>query len=171
MGLDVDLDEFVYRQGASRRQRKDLVVLLSAAGFAPALAHAIPRARRKDTLNALVDALLEPIKDGDGDSFVSSTTAGSNVQVDGSVLKAGVKYVTGDITLAMGVTSGESKDGDFGSIGTTDDSSDSTSASVTYAVASGVSAVVGYTTVDTNNEGISTTDGGSAWYVGATMSF
>ena len=71
MGLDVDLDEFVYRQGASRRQRKDLVVLLSAAGFAPALAHAIPRARRKDTLNALVDALLEPIKDPDGDSFES----------------------------------------------------------------------------------------------------
>ena len=44
-------------------------MLLSAAGFAPALAHAIPRARRKATLNALVDALLEPIKDSDGDSF------------------------------------------------------------------------------------------------------
>ena len=42
---------------------------------------------------------------------------------------------------------------------------------MTYAVASGVSAVVGYTTVDTNNEGLSTTDGGSAWYIGATMSF
>ena len=71
MGVDVDFDEFVYRQGAPRRQRKDLVALLSAAGFAPALAHAIPRARRKDTLNALVDALLEPIKDSEGDSFES----------------------------------------------------------------------------------------------------
>ena len=69
--MGVDVDEFVYRQGASRRQRKDNVVLLSAAGFAPALAHAIPRARRKDTLNALVDALLEPIKDPDDDSFES----------------------------------------------------------------------------------------------------
>ena len=68
MGVDVEND-FVYRQGASRRQWKDNVVLLSAAGFAPALAHAIPRARRKDTLNALVDALLESIKDSDGDSF------------------------------------------------------------------------------------------------------
>jgi predicted porin len=108
---------------------------------------------------------------GDGDTFVSSTAAGTNTEVDGSVLKAGVKYVTGDITLAMGVTSGEAKDGNFGSAGTTDDSSDSTSASVTYAVASGVSAVLGYTTVDRANDGTSTTMGGSAWYVGATMSF
>jgi len=108
---------------------------------------------------------------GDGDSFVSSTLAGTNTQVDGSVLKAGVKYVTGDITMALGMTSGESKDGDFGTAGTTDDSADSTSASVTYAVASGVSAVVGYTTIDRSNDGSSTTLGGSAWYVGATMSF
>jgi hypothetical protein len=108
---------------------------------------------------------------GDGDTFVSSTAAGANRQVDGSVLKAGLKYVTGDITLALGVTSGEAKDGNFGTAGTTDDSQDSTSASVTYAVASGVSAVVGYTTVDRANDGVSTTLGGSAWYVGATMSF
>ena len=108
---------------------------------------------------------------GDGDTFVSSTAAGSNREVDGSVLKAGLSYVTGDITLALGVTSGEAKDGAFGTPGTSDDSSDSTSASVTYAVASGVSAVLGYTTVDRANDGASTTNGGSAWYVGATMSF
>ena len=69
--MGVDVEEFVYRQGASRRQWKDCLVLLSAVGFAPALAYAIPRARRKDTLNALVDALLEPIKDPDDDSFES----------------------------------------------------------------------------------------------------
>jgi predicted porin len=108
---------------------------------------------------------------GDGDTYVSSTTNGTNQEISGSVTKAGVSYVTGDLTLALGVTSGEAKDGAFGTAGTTDDSSDSTSASVTYAVASGVSAVVGYTTKDQNNEGASTTDGGSAWYVGATMSF
>jgi len=115
---------------------------------------------------------------GDGDSFVAQSTSvaasgsASNIEIDGSVMKAGISYVTGDLTLALGVTSGEAKDnGTFGTAGTTDDSTDSTSASVTYAVASGVSAVVGYTTVDTNNEGTSTTDGGSAWYVGATMSF
>jgi predicted porin len=123
-------------------------------------------------VSAVTGDLTVGVGYGDGDSFVANdATDNANRVIDGSVMKAGIKYVTGDITLALGVTAGEAKDGDFGSIGTTDDSHDSTSASVTYAVASGVSAVVGYTTVDTNNDGASTTDGGSAWYVGATMSF
>jgi hypothetical protein len=115
---------------------------------------------------------------GDGDSFDDDGTIGNNndspanTQIDGSVVKAGIKYVSGDVTLALGTVTGEAKDSTtMGSNGTTDDSHDATSASVTYAVASGVSAVIGYTTVDQNNEGASTTDGGSAWYVGATMSF
>jgi len=123
-------------------------------------------------VSAVTGDLTVGIGYGDGDTFVANdATATTNRVVDGSVMKAGVKYVTGDITLALGMASGEAKDGNFGAVGTTDDSSDSTSASVTYAVASGVSAVLGYTTVDTNNDGASTTDGGSAWYVGATMSF
>ena len=105
---------------------------------------------------------------GDGDSFVYDS---ANTEIDGSVTKAGIKYVTGDITMALGVSNGEAKDGAFGQPGTTDDSIDSASASVTYAVASGVSAVLGYTTVDSQNEGTSITNSGSAWYVGATMSF
>ena len=123
-------------------------------------------------ISAVTGDLTIGVGYGDGDSFqandVGQTT---NIAIDGSVVKAGAKYVTGDITLALGVTAGEAKDSSFGSTTTADDSTDSTSASVTYAVASGVSAVVGYTTVDQNNDGTSTTDGGSAWYVGATMSF
>ena len=109
---------------------------------------------------------------GDGDTFADEGASVTS-QVDGSVTTAGIKYVTGDITLALGVTSGEAKDSTtVGTAGTTDDSHDSTSASVTYAVASGVSAVLGYTTVDQNDEGSSDeSSGGSAWYVGATMSF
>ena len=125
-------------------------------------------------VSAVTGDLTIGIGYGDGDSFAANDAAStaSNREFDGSVMKAGAKYVTGDLTLALGVTAGEAKDSDtFGTAGTNDDSTDSTSASVTYAVASGVSAVVGYTTVDTNNEGVSTTDGGSAWYVGATMSF
>jgi len=122
-------------------------------------------------ISAVTGDLTIGVGYGDGDTFVSSTVAGTNKQVDGSVLKAGVKYVTGDVTLALGVTSGEAKDGNFGDAGTSDDSKDTTGASVTYAVASGVSAVLGYTTVDAANDGSSTTNGGSAWYVGATMSF
>ena len=111
---------------------------------------------------------------GDGDSFDDDGTGATNtpVQIDGSVFTAGISYVTGDLTLAIGTVAGEAKDSTtLGTPGTTDDSHDSTSASVTYAVASGVSAIIGYTTVDQNNEGSSSTDGGSAWYVGATMSF
>jgi predicted porin len=123
-------------------------------------------------VSAVTGDLTVGVGYGDGDTFVANdATDDANRQVDGSVLKAGIKYVTGDITLALGMASGEGKDGDFGAAGTTDDAKDSTSASVTYAVASGVSAVLGYTTVDESDEGSSITTGGSAWYVGATMSF
>jgi hypothetical protein len=125
-------------------------------------------------VTAVTGDLTVGIGFGDGDSYDDDGAAAVNtpVQIDGSVVKAGIKYVTGDITLALGTVSGEAKDSTtLGTAGTTDDSHDATSASVTYAVASGVSAVIGYTTVDTNNEGVSTDDGGSAWYVGASMSF
>jgi hypothetical protein len=129
-------------------------------------------------ITAVTGDLTVGVGFGDGDSFDddgaigSAANSASNTQIDGSVMKAGIKYVTGDITLALGTVSGEAKDSTTtGTAGTTDDSHDATSASVTYAVASGVSAIVGYTTVDQNNEGTASTDGGSAWYVGATMSF
>ena len=122
-------------------------------------------------VSAVTGDLTVGVGFGDGDSFADEGGSVTS-QVDGSVTKAGVSYVAGDLTLALGVTSGEAKDSTtLGTPGATDDSHDSTSASVTYAVASGVSAVLGYTTVDQNNEGSSSTDGGSAWYVGATMSF
>jgi hypothetical protein len=111
---------------------------------------------------------------GDGDSFEDEENGATAVsQIDGSVMKVGVKYVTGDLTLAVGITSGDAKDSTtIGTAGTTDDSHDSTGASVTYAVASGVSAVLGYTTVDQQDEGASdSSSGGSAWYIGASMSF
>jgi hypothetical protein len=111
---------------------------------------------------------------GDGDSFNDNGGTQAKIQqVNGNVMKAGISYVSGDLTVAVGTTSGEGKDSTTaGTAGTTDDSHDSTSASVTYAVASGVSAVLGYTTVDQNDEGASdSSSGGSAWYVGATMSF
>jgi hypothetical protein len=110
----------------------------------------------------------------DGDTIVDDgATAGlANTQVDGSVVKAGIKYVSGDITLNIGAKSGEAKDSStIGTAGTTDDSWDEVNASVSYAVASGVTATLGYTNVDVQDEGTSVTDGGSAWYIGANMSF
>ena len=55
--------------------------------------------------------------------------------------------------------------------GGSDDSKDVTSASVSYAVASGVTAILGYTSVEASDEGASSTDDGSAWYIGANMAF
>jgi hypothetical protein len=106
--------------------------------------------------------------DGDTTAGVASNT---NIQRDSDVLKAGVSYVSGDITMALGVVSGTSTDNIFGGTDTLTDSHDEMNASVTYAVASGVSAIVGYTNVDQNDEGVSDDTGGSSWYVGATMSF
>jgi predicted porin len=124
-------------------------------------------------VSAVTGDLTIAVGVADGDKTVASSATGqtTNTDVDGSVMKAGIKYVTGDLTLNVGAVSGEAKDGAFGSAGTTDDSHDEVNASVTYAVASGVSAVLGYTSVDQNDEGASDTSGGSAWYVGATMSF
>jgi len=123
-------------------------------------------------VSAVTGDLTVGVGFGDGDTWADED-GGTHSQIDGSVTTAGIKYVTGDITLALGITAGEAKDSTtVGTAGTTDDSHDATSASVTYAVASGVSAVLGYTTVDQNDEGSSDeSSGGSAWYVGATMSF
>ena len=90
-----------------------------------------------------------------------------------SVLKAGAKYVSGDITFAIGVTAGEGNDGDIAANASgSDDSYDATSASISYAVASGVTAVLGWTDVSRDDNGSAASDAsGSSWYVGATVSF
>ena len=124
-------------------------------------------------VSAVTGDLTVAVGYGDGNSFDArgGENTGANMDIEGSVLKAGLSYVTGDITLALGVTSGEGKDSNFGATVTADDSKDTMSGSVTYAVASGVSAVLGYLTEDHQDNGASTTTGGSSWYVGATMSF
>jgi hypothetical protein len=123
-------------------------------------------------VSAVTGDLTVAVGYADGNSFAAKGGGHSaNTDIEGSVLKAGISYVTGDLTLALGVTSGEGKDSNFGATTTSDDSKDTMSGSVTYAVASGVSAVVGYLTEDHQDNGASTTTGGSSWYVGATMSF
>ena len=109
-----------------------------------------------------------------GVGFADGNKVGVNLasadEQDASVVKAGVKYVTGDLTFNVGVASGEAQDTAQGSISGADDEKNVTSASVSYAVASGVTAILGYTSLDASDEG-SSTDDGSAWYIGANMSF
>jgi len=124
-------------------------------------------------VSAVTGDLTVAVGFADGDSIASATGTGTNdIQVDGEVVKAGVKYVSGDLTFNVGVTAGSAKDSaTMGTAGTTEDSYDSTSASVSYAVASGVTAILGYTDVDSSNEGSNDDTDGSAWYIGANMSF
>ena len=96
--------------------------------------------------------------------------ASSANEMDADVVKAGIKYVTGDLTFNVGIASGDAQDNTIGSISGSDDAKDVTSASVSYAVASGVTAILGYTSVEASDEGASSTDG-SAWYIGANMAF
>ena len=91
---------------------------------------------------------------------------------DNTVTSVGAKYVTGDITLSIGYTSGEGKDSTtLGTAGTTEDATDTLGAGISYAVASGVTANIGFKDIDSQNDGNSDTAGGTSWYVGASMSF
>ena len=109
-----------------------------------------------------------------GTEVQSKTTTTQTVEVDGAeVMTAGAKYVSGDITFAVGYVDGEAKDTtSLGSAGSKTDTYESTAASVTYSVASGVSAILGYSDQDRGDESSATANNsGSAWYVGALVSF
>jgi hypothetical protein len=123
-------------------------------------------------VSAVTGDLTVAVGFADGDSIESTGTGTNDVQTDGEVVKAGVKYVSGDLTFNIGVASGTAQDSaTAGTAGTTEDSKDVVSASVSYAVASGVTAILGYTDVDSSDEGANDTTDGSAWYIGANMAF
>ncbi len=119
-------------------------------------------------LSAVTGDLTVAVGFADGNVVGSGASSANEYAAD--VVKAGIKYVSGDLTFNVGVASGDAKDSTIGSITGSDDSKDVTSASVSYAVASGVTAILGYTSVEASDEGSSSTDG-SAWYIGANMAF
>jgi len=119
-------------------------------------------------LSAVTGDLTVAVGFADGD--VAGVSDNGSDEYTADVVKAGIKYVTGDLTFNVGIASGEATDNAIGSTGGNADSTDSTSASISYAVASGVTAILGYTTVESSDEAVSTDDG-SAWYIGANMSF
>ena len=119
-------------------------------------------------LSAVTGDLTVAVGFADGNKAGVNLTSAAEAEYE--VMKAGVKYVSGDLTFNVGIASGDAKDNTVGSSGGDDDSIDSTSASISYAVASGVTAILGYTSVEASDEGASTDDG-SAWYIGANMAF
>ena len=107
---------------------------------------------------------------GYADGEVAGSSDENAEEYTGDVIAAGVKYVTGSLTFNVGLASGEATDNTIGSTGGSADSQDVTSASVSYAVAAGVTALLGYTDVEATDEGAASDDG-SAWYIGANMTF
>ena len=107
-----------------------------------------------------------------GDKVVESSTDNEEEVVDNTVTKVGVKYVSGDVTLSVGYSSGAGKDSaTLGTAGTKEDAIDTTDAGISYAVASGVTANLGWKNVDSQEAGAAETSGGNSWYIGANMAF
>jgi predicted porin len=118
-------------------------------------------------ISAVTGDLTVAVGFADGDDITTAGGTTSNIEATADVVKAGVKYVSGDLTFNIGMASGEATDNAFGSTGGSTDSADTVGASVSYAVASGVTAILGYTNSDSQNEGQSDDKDGSAWYIGA----
>jgi predicted porin len=119
-------------------------------------------------ISAVTGDLTVAVGFADGD--VAGVSDNGSDEYTADVVKAGVKYVSGDLTFNVGFAQGEATDNTIGSSGGNADSKDVTSASVSYAVASGVTAILGYTDVSSSDEGLDADDG-TAWYIGANMAF
>jgi hypothetical protein len=108
----------------------------------------------------------------DGDTDLVAT---SSIEVTSAEVSAvGAKYVSGDMTFSVGMVAGSARDQSIGSTAdaSLDDAYDKMSASVDYVVASGVTATIGFSDETRKNEGLEdTAASGSAWYVGASVSF
>jgi len=103
-----------------------------------------------------------------------STAANAAMEIDDvSVTSMGASYVSGDITFAVNRADG---DGDDKAIAATassaNDGYEATTASISYTVAPGVSAIIGWSDGTSTNEGTQVNaSSGSSWYVGALVSF
>jgi len=131
------------------------------------------------SLSAVTGDLTVGVGVGGGDYVRSSgdsgaTAARNALDVDDvSVLTAGAKYVSGDITFAVGIVDGEATDTTLGTAASgSADTYNKTAASIDYVVAPGVTATLGWSDSDTEDDGAATTaNSGSSWYIGANVSF
>jgi len=107
-------------------------------------------------------------------SNASSTGTQAAMEVDDvSVTTVGASYVSGDITFAVNRTDGDADDKAVNATGdTSNDGYESTSASISYTVAPGVSAILGWSDSASSNEAVAETGkSGASWYLGALVSF
>jgi hypothetical protein len=131
------------------------------------------------TINDKTDVVMMSMTAVTGDLTVGvgfgsgSGVDGDTTEVDSAqILTAGASYVSGDMTFSVGMVDSEASDAAEGNNGAGTDTLESIGASVDYTVAAGVTATIGYTDVSAGNEGASVSgNSGSAWYIGANISF
>ena len=68
----------------------------------------------------------------DGDDITTGSGTTANVEMDAEVVKAGIKYVSGDLTFNLGIVDGEGTDNAFGSTGGSADSMNKASADALF---------------------------------------
>ena len=132
-----------------------------------------------DSIAVSVSAVTGNLTLGAGVSSGEGIISGTTTTIDDremdsvSYIEAGAKYVSGDMTLIVSMVDSEAKDAALGTAeGTGSDKHESVSASIDYAVASGVTATLGYTDVQNTDDGSNAeANGGQAWYIGASISF
>jgi hypothetical protein len=123
--------------------------------------------------SAVTGDLTVGIGYANGSGLIDGTVQEAKQTDSNSIMKAGVSYVSGDITLAIGYVTGEAKDSTTTAAdGASTDEYVNTAASISYAIASGVTGVVGFADTQTSDESSDDSgESGSSWYIGATISF
>ena len=105
-------------------------------------------------------------------SYVDANSSTSYEVDNAEVVTAGAKYVSDDITFSVGYVNGSAKDAAIGSNGANDDDYESVGVSIDYVVISGITATVGYSDTDSQEENTqATANSGSSWYIGANVTF
>jgi hypothetical protein len=130
-------------------------------------------------LSAVTGDLTVGVGYAGGDYIASNSATGATVAAaaqdvdDVSVITAGAKYVSGDITFAVGIVDGEGTDETLGTAGASAaDTYQKTAASIDYVVAPGVTATFGWSDNSSDDEGsASAGNSGTSWYIGANVSF
>ena len=108
-----------------------------------------------------------------GEGLAQEGSVSINEIDDVEVINVGASYVSGDMTFTVSYKDGSVKSAELGTAaGTSTDSQEVVGASVDYAVASGVTATLGYSNEDEKVAGSAVqSNSGSAIYLGAKISF
>jgi predicted porin len=124
------------------------------------------------SLSAVTGDLTVGVGVSTGAGLAQETSVSASEIDNVQVMNAGAQYVSGDMTFKVSYKDGSVDEADLGSDGAVEDAKTVLGASVDYAVASGVTATLGYSdSADKYNGADETDTSGTGWYIGASISF